>query len=113
MAAAVDLPYLSSYLSVAETTLSTAIDEPTTELVGSILQAVLIKAREHDEIKADKLRLDVELENAVRTADAKIRSCKATLDRASVGAEELRDKLKQQGQLPVKSVLFLDAELSA
>ncbi|KAI9806609.1 MAG: hypothetical protein M1825_006066 [Sarcosagium campestre] len=96
MAAAVDLPYLSNYLSIAEPSLQATSEDPTVELVNSLLQAVAAKAREHDEIRADKLRLDVELENAVRTGETRTRGLKSTVDKALKEAADLREKVKRE-----------------
>lgn len=97
--ATVDVPYLSRYLSLPQATLSTLVDEPTKDFVISVLQAIIKKAKEHDEIKAEKLRLEVELENAVRTADSKIRGLKSNLDKALGDVEQLRGKLTREGTL--------------
>ena len=96
-AAAVDVPYISSYLGIAQPSLRTSLEAPTTELVTSILLAVAAKAREFDDIKAEKLRQEVELENAVRNGQSKTKSLKATVDKSLKEAAELREKLNQQG----------------
>ncbi|KAI9846233.1 MAG: hypothetical protein M1837_004222 [Sclerophora amabilis] len=95
-AAVVDIPYLSNYLTVSEQSLSTLSKEPTAELVSSILQAVAAKAREHDETKADKLRLNVELENVVRRGESRARGLKASVDKGLTEVEELRERLRQE-----------------
>lgn len=51
--AVLDVDYLSAYLSVPQQTLETVVDNPTAELVRSVLEAVTAKAREHDELAAD------------------------------------------------------------
>ncbi|KAI9858209.1 MAG: hypothetical protein M1813_007858 [Trichoglossum hirsutum] len=94
--AVVDVAYLSSYLSVPESNLSTLVDQPTKELVNAVLQAVTAKAREHDEINAAKLHLDVELENAVRTGDSRTRGLKASVEKGLKELAELRGKLKEE-----------------
>jgi nucleoprotein TPR len=97
--AVVSVAYLSSYLSVPETTLVTLVDEPTKELVNAVLQAVTARAREHDEANANKLHLEVELENAVRTGDSRTRSLKASVEKGLNGLAELREKLKEEGKI--------------
>ncbi|KAH0556454.1 hypothetical protein GP486_005636 [Trichoglossum hirsutum] len=94
--AVVDVAYLSSYLSVPEPTLSTLVDEPTKELVNAVLQAVTARAKEHDEVNAAKLLLDVELENAVRTGDSRTRGLKASVEKGLKELAELRGKLKEE-----------------
>ena len=93
----VDLPYLSNYLSLPETSLTTLIDAPTTELVSSVLEAVAIKAREHDQAKAEKLRIEVELENAVRSGETRTRGLKATVEKSLKETAELRSKVQELG----------------
>ncbi|KAI9806077.1 MAG: hypothetical protein M1833_004484 [Piccolia ochrophora] len=109
MAAAVDLPYLSSYLNLTQPTLSSLTDAPTTDLVNSVLQAVAAKAREHDEVKAEKLRSDVALENAVRSGESRARGLKANVDKALKEAAELREKLNEEEE--ARSAI--DAELQS
>ncbi|QSZ37055.1 hypothetical protein DSL72_009147 [Monilinia vaccinii-corymbosi] len=96
MASAVlDVDYLSAYLSVPQQTLSTVVDNPTAELVRSVLEAVTAKAREHDELAADKLRVDIELENAVRSSETRIEGLRSSVEKAQKNVEELRTKLNE------------------
>ena len=95
--AVVDVPYLSNYLSLPQPTLISLTETPTVDLVVSLLQAVVTKAKEHDEVKAEKLRVDVELENAVHTGDAKTRILKKNFAKAQKVAEELKEKLTIEG----------------
>lgn len=97
MAAAVDIHYLSGYLNVPQQTLTTVIDSPTAELVQSVLAAVAAKAREHDEVIADKLRVDIELENAVRSSETRIEGLRASVEKAQKTVEEVRTKLNEEG----------------
>src|SRR5690349_18134729 len=99
MAAVVDVGYLSSHLGVAQETITTAASEPTAELVQAILAAVVVKAREYDDLYSDKLQVDIELENAVRGSEARCQSFKATAEKALKEVEELRRKLQQEGML--------------
>ena len=95
--ATVDLPYLSHYLSVPESTLTTLTTSPTTELVNSVLEAVAVKAREHDQVKSEKLRVEVELENAVRSGESRTRGLKATVEKSLKETAELRTKVQELG----------------
>ncbi|KAI9758845.1 MAG: hypothetical protein M4579_002791 [Chaenotheca gracillima] len=95
-AAAVDIPYLSNYLSISQQSLSALSQEPTTELVSSVLQAVAAKARECDETKAEKLRLNVELENVVHRGESRANALKASVDKGLKEVSGLREKLKQE-----------------
>lgn len=95
--AVVDLPYLCNYLSIPEPTISTLLEAPTVELVRGLLQVVAEKAREHDADKADKLRLEVELENAVRSNESRVRGLKATVEKSLKEVSELRNRLTAEG----------------
>ena len=97
-AATVDLGYLSTHLGVPETTLTTVTTDPTAELVNSVLEAVVAKAREYDTLYSEKLQVDIELENAVRSAEARCQSFKATADKALKDVEEIRQKLQDEGK---------------
>ena len=96
-AAVIDVDYLSAYLSVPQQTLSTVIDTPTAELVRAVLEAVTAKAREHDELTADKLRVDIELENAVRSSETRIEGLRSQVEKAQKTVEEVRTQLKGEG----------------
>ncbi|TVY48470.1 Protein MLP1-like protein [Lachnellula occidentalis] len=95
-AAALDIDYLSGYLGLPQQTLGSVLDAPTAELVRSVLDAVTTKAREHDELAADKLRVDIELENAVRSSETRIEGLKATVEKSQNTVEEVRTKLTEE-----------------
>lgn len=96
--AVIDVDYLSGYLSIPQQTLSTVIDSPTVELVQAVLQVVTAKAREHDELSADKLRVDIELENAVRSSETRVEGLRSQVEKAQKTVEEVRTKLKEEGK---------------
>ena len=96
--AVIDVDYLSGYLSIPQQTLSTVIDSPTAELVQAVLQVVTAKAREHDELSADKLRVDIELENAVRSSETRVEGLRSQVEKAQKTVEEVRTKLKEEGK---------------
>lgn len=95
--AAIDTAYIAAAYSFPEPTLQTLLDAPTVELVQQLLVKIEAKAREFDEVKAEKLRSDVELENAVRTGDARARALKASVDKNLKELEEVRRKLSEEG----------------
>lgn len=101
MATSVDTAYLAAYLEVPQPNLSSLLDAPTTELVTSLLSAISTKAREHEELRADKMRADIELENAVRSSETRIQGLKATVDNALKEVEELRQKLTTEGDFSI------------
>ena len=98
--AELDIPQLASFCSVPETSMHTLLDQPTVELVRSLLERVLAKAQEHNELKSERLRVDVELENAVRGGESKTRSLKSSVDKAQKEGTELRQKLQEEGGTP-------------
>jgi len=95
---AIDIPYLSSHFSLPETTLSALTEAPTVDLVKQLLQSITAKAHGYDELKSDKLRLEVELENAVRSNESKIKVLKGTVEKGHTEVEELRKKLHESGK---------------
>jgi nucleoprotein TPR len=97
-AAALDIDYLSAYLSLPQQTLSSVVDAPIAQLVQAVLEAVTVKAREHDELVADKLRVDIELENAVRSAETRIEGLRSSVEKSQKTVEELRTQLKEEGK---------------
>jgi len=96
--AVVDIGYLSGYLDLPEPTLTSLLDTPTAELVRSVLEAVAAKAHEHDELVADKLRVDIELENAVRSSETRIEGLRSSVEKAQKNVEDVRTKLKEEGR---------------
>lgn len=104
-AATIELPYLASHYSIAEATLNTLTQAPTVELVNQLLESITKKARDHDELQSDKLRLEVELENAVRSSDSKIKVLKNSVEKAHAEVEETRKKLHESGRLSFGVVL--------
>jgi len=98
MATVLDVDYLSAYLSVPQQTLTSIVDAPTAQLVRSVLDAVILRAKEHDELAADKLRVDIELENAVRSSETRTEGLRLGLEKSQHTVEEVRNKLKEEGE---------------
>lgn len=96
----VDVPYIASYCSIPASTLSTLAENPTADLVKNLLESITTKAREHEELKADKLRLDVELENALRGSDSKVKSLKTSVQKKQTEIDSLRTNLQESGKAP-------------
>jgi nucleoprotein TPR len=97
MAAAVDVGYLAASYSVPETTIQSLLSTPTTELVQSLLAQIEAKARDFEDLQSDKLKAEVELDNAVQAGDQRARTLKTAADKAQTEAAELRQKLAQEG----------------
>ena len=92
---ALDVPYLSTTFGLPEPDLQTLIDDPTTELVKQFLTSLTAKAHEYDALKSEKLKVDVELENTVRTSETKVKAQKAAVNKHVKEIEELGSKLNE------------------
>ena len=92
-----DVQQLSSYCSLPQENITTLLDAPTVELVRSLLKAVTHKAHEHEETRSENLKLNVELENAVRGGETKARVLKSSVDKGLKDAAELRIRLQSEG----------------
>lgn len=99
--AAADLDYiqLSSFTSFSRSSITTLLDDPTTELVRAFLTSVSTKVREYDNIKSENLKLHVELENAIRGGETKGRILKAAVDKGQKESAELRQELESAGMM--------------
>lgn len=93
--ATLDVPYLSNTYDVSESNFQSLLDAPTVELIKDFLTSLTTKAREYDSLKADKVKVDVELESTVRTSEAKVKAQKAAVTRYAKEAEELRSQLQE------------------
>lgn len=91
-----DATFIASYSGLALSHIQSLLSSPTPALVTSFLQAIVARAQEHERLKADRLRLDVELENAVRGGEAKVRALKATYEKSLSEVETLRTQLQEQ-----------------
>ncbi|OAR01437.1 hypothetical protein LLEC1_05395 [Akanthomyces lecanii] len=95
-AAAVDVGYLAGHLGIDQPVLTTLTTEPTVDLVAILLQAVTNKAHEFDALYADKLQTDIELENAVRSAESRSQASKSTAEQALEDVQQARQKLQEE-----------------
>ncbi|XWW97468.1 hypothetical protein V2A60_005450 [Cordyceps javanica] len=95
-AAAIDVGYLAGHLGIDEPVLTTLTTEPTVDLVAILLQAVTSKAHEYDTLYADKLQTDIELENAVRSAESRSQASKSTSEQALKDVQQARQKLQEE-----------------
>lgn len=92
-----DIPHLSSYLSFPVASINTIVSSPTVELVKALLDKVSAQARAHELLQAEKIKLDVELENAIRTGESKTRLMKASVEKSLKEVAGLRQQLEAQG----------------
>lgn len=92
-----DLSRISSYCALPQASLTSLLDAPTSELVRALLQGLSPRIREHDLLKSDNLKLNVELENAVRGGESKSRVLKNSVDKGLREAAELKQKVQDTG----------------
>lgn len=102
MAAEVDLRTVSSFTGISEPYLSSLISAPTVELVKSLLQSIELKARDYEQIKTQKVRLEVELETSVRTNESKVKALKKAVEKGLAESSTLRVELQNSGVLLFK-----------
>ena len=96
-AAEVDIPLIASYCSLPQDSVISLLDAPTAELVRTLLENVATKAREHAALKSSNLRLDVEIESAIRGGESKNRNLKSAVDKGVKDVTELKQRLKAEG----------------
>lgn len=92
-----DIPQLASFCSVPEPSIHTLLEQPTIELVRNLLDGVTARVQEHNKLKSEKLRVDVELENAVRGGESKNRILKSLVDKTQKDSADLRQRLEVEG----------------
>jgi len=92
-----DIPRISSFLQLPQKIVEdiSAIDQA---FVSQFLTALTTKARQYDELKAEKLRVDVEMEQNARTAIVRSTGMKTRLDAALAEAQQLRVKVTEAGE---------------
>ncbi|SPO04746.1 related to myosin-like protein [Cephalotrichum gorgonifer] len=91
--AVADLGYIAGHLGLEHDGLTSLATDPN---LASLLKAVETKAHEFDDLYSEKLRVDIELENAVVGSEARCQSFKATAEKAMKEVEEVREKLKDE-----------------
>ncbi|KAL5621939.1 hypothetical protein BROUX41_005884 [Berkeleyomyces rouxiae] len=114
-AAAVDTAYLAGHLGLPVTSVDAL---PSDEATVAFLKAVAAKAKEFDDLYSSKIRVDIELENAVIGSESRCQSFKATADKALKEVESLNQKLKDeettrlslQNELQALKSTYADAE---
>lgn len=94
---AVDVSSIAIFASIPTATVSTLLENPTVELVTSLLQGIATKIQEHEQLKAQKFRLEVELETSVRTSESRTKVLKTSVDKALAESSRLRVDLQNSG----------------
>ena len=101
-----DIPRLSAFCAVPRASLDSLLDTPTADLVRTLLASLSPRVHEYDTIKAEKIKLNVELENAVRGGESKCRVLKNSIDKGVKEAAELRRKLYEEGPYSQQSLHY-------
>lgn len=96
-AVGLDVARLSAFCSLLPTTIESLLDTPTVDLVRTLLSNISERAQEFDEVKSEKLKLAVELENAVRGGESKSRFLKSSINQGLKEAADLKEKLQAAG----------------
>lgn len=96
--AELDVAQLSSFCSLPQQSITTLLDTPTAELVRILLNNISSKAREQNQLTSERLKLGVELENAVRGGETRNRVLKGSIDKGLKEAAEVRQKLHAEGR---------------
>lgn len=97
-AGGIDHHRIATFLSIPDSDIASLVSTITEEYVVSILRSIAAKANDFDELRADKLRIEVELEQSVRTADSRVKSMKGQLDEALKETQELRKRAGDSGE---------------
>lgn len=98
MAADIDIRAVSNFSSIPESSITTLLDAPTSELVKSLLQGIEGKVKEHEQLKSQKVKLEVELETVVRTNESKVKVLQNSRDKALADTSQLRLDLQTSGK---------------
>lgn len=96
--AELDVSQLSSFCSLPQQSINTLLDAPSAGLVRTLLENLSVKLQEHNELASEKLKLSVELENAVRGGETKSRVLKGSIDKSLKEATDLRQSLQAEGR---------------
>lgn len=104
--AELDIPRLSAFCAVPQTTLTSLLDTPTSDLVRNLLTSLSPRIHEFEGLKAEKLKLNVELENSVRGGESKSRVLKNSIDKGLKEAAQLRQKLQEAGSYLLASLVL-------
>ncbi|KIY00253.1 uncharacterized protein Z520_03938 [Fonsecaea multimorphosa CBS 102226] len=94
MAAEVDVRAISAFSSLPESSVTSLISQPTTELVTALLRAIEAKVKEFEQTKSQKVKLEIELETVVRTSESKAKVLQNSRDKALAESSKLRVELQ-------------------
>lgn len=102
-----DVPRLATFVGVPTDSVNELLSAPAADPLIAILSKFSEKVREYEELQSDKLKLKIELENAVRSGDAKSRAIKNSLDKSLEETSRLRQQLQNEGTAPLATRLYI------
>ncbi|RMZ85115.1 hypothetical protein DV738_g382, partial [Chaetothyriales sp. CBS 135597] len=94
MATDVDVRAISTFSSLPEASVLSVLDAPTAESVRVLLKAIEQNAKEYEQSKSQKVKLEVELETVVRTNESKVKVLQNSRDKALADVQTLRSELQ-------------------
>lgn len=94
MAADIDVRTIAVFASVSESSIQSLLSQPTAESISSFFQNLGPRAKHCDEVKAQKTKLEVELETVVRTNESKVKVLQNSRDKALADSSQLRQDLQ-------------------
>ena len=98
MAVELNVRSLSNFASTAESTITTLLSNPTVDLVRSLLEGIAGRIQEHEQLKTQKLRLEIELETSVRSSESKVKVLRNSVEKALAESSKLRAELQSSGE---------------
>lgn len=98
MATDIDLKAISTFSTVPEANLNTLLSTPTPETVRAFFEKVQKNAKDCEQNKSQRVRLEVELETVVRTNESKVKVLQNSRDKALSDVQKLRSDLQQSGK---------------
>jgi nucleoprotein TPR len=102
VAVEIDICAVAAFSSTSESTISTILENPTVDLVRSLLRDISAKAQEYNHLKSQKARLEVELETVVRTSESKVKALKSSVEKGLAEITRLRTELQNSGKRALK-----------
>ena len=93
-----DIPRLAAFADVPADSINELLATPSLDLLTPILSNVAAKAQQYEDFQSSNLRLKVELENVVRTGDAKSRAIRNSLDKSLAENAQLGQRLEAEGR---------------
>ena len=94
MAVDIDLRAIANFASLTEAAITSVINQPTSDSVQAFLKALERNAKECEQSKSQKVRLEVELETVVRTNESKVKVLQNSRDKALSDVQKLRTDLQ-------------------